>query len=78
MLAGVDASGKGLLYSGYFDCVVKIYRTERLRGFFKGLGPNYLRLGPHTVLCLVFWDVFKDAYVKYTSNTDSHTVVEAV
>lgn len=56
---GVDANGKGLLYNGIADCVVKIWRIEGFMGFYKGLIPNYLRLGPHTVLCLVFWEKFK-------------------
>ncbi|XP_023019306.2 solute carrier family 25 member 35 isoform X1 [Leptinotarsa decemlineata] len=51
-----DAKGKGKLYSSYMDCVLKIYRSEGSAAFYKGVGPMYLRLGPHTVLCLVFWD----------------------
>jgi solute carrier family 25 protein 34/35 len=59
---GVDQFGKGLLYNGYTDCVLKIWKTEGFLGFYKGLGPSYFRLGPHTVLCLVFWDEFKELY----------------
>lgn len=62
---GVDKFGKGLLYSGYIDCVFKIWKTEGFLGFYKGLGPSYFRLGPHTVLCLVFWDEFKELYSRY-------------
>ncbi|XP_063232890.1 solute carrier family 25 member 35-like isoform X3 [Bacillus rossius redtenbacheri] len=57
---GVDANGKGLLYKGVWDCAVKIWRSEGIYGFYKGLVPSYVRLGPHTVLCFVFWDFFKD------------------
>ncbi|XP_017777111.1 PREDICTED: solute carrier family 25 member 35-like isoform X2 [Nicrophorus vespilloides] len=64
---GVGADGKGLLYNGYFDCVSKVYHTEGLRAFYKGIGPMYMRLGPHTVLTLVFWDIFKDLQHKYTA-----------
>ncbi|KAK5645019.1 hypothetical protein RI129_006319 [Pyrocoelia pectoralis] len=63
---GVDANGKGLLYSSYLDCVVKIWKSEGFLGFYKGIGPSYVRLGPHTVLCLVFWDKLKDAYKKFS------------
>lgn len=35
---------------------------EGLSAFYKGLVPNYIRLGPHTVLCLMFWDLFKDLH----------------
>lgn len=55
----MDKSGKGLLYNGYGDCIVKIFRTEGVFGFYKGIGASYFRLGPHTVLSLVFWDQFK-------------------
>lgn len=64
---GVDASGKGLLYSGYIDCVGKIWKSEGFLGFYKGIGPSYLRLGPHTVLCLVFWDKLRIMYSDYTN-----------
>jgi solute carrier family 25 protein 34/35 len=61
----VDANGKGLLYSNYVDCVIKIFKTEGFSAFYKGVGPMYLRLGPHTVLCLVFWDELKMLYDKF-------------
>lgn len=61
----IDSNGKGILYNGYLDCVTKIYKSEGLLAFYKGLGPMYLRLGPHTVLCLVFWDQLRSLYNKY-------------
>ncbi|KAJ8966954.1 hypothetical protein NQ314_003176 [Rhamnusium bicolor] len=60
-----DANGKGKLYQSYMDCVVKIYKTEGLPAFYKGVGPMYLRLGPHTVLCLVFWDELQALYSRW-------------
>ncbi|XP_031352409.1 solute carrier family 25 member 35-like [Photinus pyralis] len=62
---GVDSEGRGLLYKNYTDCVVKIYKSEGLLGFSKGLSGNYFRLGPHTVLCLMFWDYYKDLYGRF-------------
>lgn len=62
---GVGPDGRGLLYNGYMDCVSKIRKSEGFLGFYKGLGASYFRLGPHTVLCLVFWDEFKDLYSKF-------------
>ncbi|XP_017781807.1 PREDICTED: solute carrier family 25 member 35-like [Nicrophorus vespilloides] len=62
---GVDAKGKGLLYNNYLDCVLKIQRSEGFLGFYKGLGACYFRLGPHTVLTLVFWDQLKSYYDSY-------------
>ncbi|EEB18634.1 mitochondrial 2-oxoglutarate/malate carrier protein, putative [Pediculus humanus corporis] len=56
---GVDKNGKGLLYNGIIDCFIKMSKTEGILGFFKGFGPCYLRIGPHSLLTLVFWDIFK-------------------
>lgn len=59
--------GRGQLYSSYMDCVKKVYQIEGPLGFYKGLGPNYIRLGPHTMLCLVFWDELNILYKKISS-----------
>ncbi|KAJ8943470.1 hypothetical protein NQ318_006322 [Aromia moschata] len=62
---GVDAKGKGLLYTGILDCFFKIYKTEGLLGCYKGIGANYMRLAPHGALCLVLWDILRDLQLKY-------------
>jgi len=56
---GTTANGKGLLYTGFVDCFIKISKREGMTGFFKGLGPHYFRIGPHTILSLLFWDQLK-------------------
>ncbi|XP_065711519.2 solute carrier family 25 member 34 isoform X1 [Patagioenas fasciata] len=52
----VDTDGTGKLYRGFWDCVLQISSKEGLLGLYKGIGAVYLRLGPHTVLSLFFWD----------------------
>ncbi|XP_071623316.1 solute carrier family 25 member 34 isoform X2 [Heliangelus exortis] len=52
----VDANGMGKLYRGFLDCILQISSREGLLGLYKGIGAVYLRLGPHTVLSLFFWD----------------------
>nr|KAF6445134.1 solute carrier family 25 member 34 [Molossus molossus] len=52
----VDGAGRGQLYAGLADCLVKIWRQEGPLALYKGLGPAYLRLGPHTILSMLFWD----------------------
>ncbi|XP_055438587.1 solute carrier family 25 member 34 isoform X2 [Bubalus kerabau] len=52
----VDGAGRGKLYGGLTDCLVKIWRQEGPLALYKGLGPVYLRLGPHTILSMLFWD----------------------
>ncbi|OTF78058.1 hypothetical protein BLA29_014567 [Euroglyphus maynei] len=41
-------TGAGQLYRGIPDCMIKIFRTEGILGFYKGFGASFLRLGPHT------------------------------
>jgi solute carrier family 25 protein 34/35 len=50
---------KGLLYDNLYDCAKKTYRNEGIRGMYKGFWAHYLRLGPHTILTLVFWEQCK-------------------
>lgn len=70
LISGVDAHGKGLLYNGIADCFIKIGSTEGFYGFYKGVGANYMRLAPHSALCLVFWDILKDLQQKYLSSEE--------
>lgn len=61
---GVDGAGRGLLYSGVLDCIAKIFNQEGFLGFYKGIGAHYFRLGPHTMLNLVFWSELRKLYDK--------------
>ncbi|EGD73106.1 hypothetical protein PTSG_04820 [Salpingoeca rosetta] len=56
---------KGLYYRSVGDCLVKIFRTEGLRGLYKGVMPLYLRLGPHTVLTFVFWEQLRKPFEQH-------------
>lgn len=51
-------------YKGFWDCVMKISRTEGLLGFYKGWAASFLRSAPHTVLSLIFWDELRKFYFK--------------
>ncbi|XP_068629680.1 solute carrier family 25 member 35-like isoform X1 [Battus philenor] len=55
----VDSNHKGKLYHGMTDCFLKMMKSEGARAFYKGVGANYMRLGPHTILLLVCWDQLK-------------------
>ncbi|XP_020279565.1 solute carrier family 25 member 35-like isoform X2 [Pseudomyrmex gracilis] len=57
-----DAVGKGALYGGIGDALIKIFRTEGLTGLYKGTFPTWLRIAPHTVLCLVFYEKLDQLY----------------
>lgn len=52
-------SGQPRLYNSMLDCVVKTARHEGIKGFYKGLLPHYLRVGPHTTLTFLFWEQAK-------------------
>ena len=43
-------------YSGTFDCLWKIWQNEGLRGYFKGLIPNVLRVAPSAALTLLIYE----------------------
>ncbi|XP_034193429.1 solute carrier family 25 member 35 [Osmia lignaria lignaria] len=60
-----DAAGKGMLYNGLLDAFIKILRTEGLTGLYKGIFPTWMRIAPHTVLCLVFYEKLDQLYNKF-------------
>ncbi|MCJ1291567.1 hypothetical protein MMC34_003112 [Xylographa carneopallida] len=41
-----DGFGKDMRYKGMRDCFAQTYRTEGMRGFWKGIGPTLLRAMP--------------------------------
>ncbi|KAJ1967417.1 Mitochondrial oxaloacetate carrier protein, partial [Dimargaris verticillata] len=49
-------SGKGALYRNPWDCLVKTLRYEGPAAFYKAIVPQYLRLGPHTILMFIFME----------------------
>lgn len=56
----IDSSGKGSLYAGPVDCLVQVLRTEGVLGIYKGIGANYLRVGPHSVIMLSVWTLLRE------------------
>lgn len=46
----------GRLYSGVRDVVSQVRRKEGLRGFYKGLGPNLLRVMPSTFITFLVYE----------------------
>ncbi|KAJ6645675.1 Solute carrier family 25 member 35 [Pseudolycoriella hygida] len=68
---GIDSNGKGLLYRNIFDCFIKTFKIEGMRGLYKGFVANYWRAAPHTILNLTFWEQFKkwkDLYLSDEAN----------
>jgi len=46
----------GHIYTGSLDCFVRTMKAEGPLGFYKGFVPNFLRLGPHTLLSFVVYE----------------------
>lgn len=43
-------------YTGTLDCVRKIWRTEGFRGFFRGVGPNALKVAPSSAITFLIYE----------------------
>ncbi|XP_066529273.1 solute carrier family 25 member 34 isoform X2 [Hoplias malabaricus] len=61
----VDELKRGRLYSGFLDCVVKVCGTEGVRGLYKGMGPVFVRLAPHTVISMLLWDIMRQTALRH-------------
>lgn len=60
----VDEFRRGRLYHGFSDCMLKVCQSEGLLGLYKGMGPVFVRLAPHTMLSMLFWDLMRQQTVK--------------
>lgn len=52
----------GVRYKGMVDCFASIAKQEGLIGFYKGFTPNFLRLGPQTIMTFIFYEQFTRLY----------------
>ena len=53
---------KGLVYASTSTCFLKILKTEGVLGFYKGFMPNWMRLGPHTVITFLMFERLRYAF----------------
>jgi len=44
------------IYKGSFDAGYQILKTEGIQGFYKGWFPNWMRIGPHTIVTLMIFE----------------------
>ncbi|XP_070810518.1 solute carrier family 25 member 35 [Pituophis catenifer annectens] len=61
----VGPDGQGMMYKGLLDCLAKTIRMEGFWGAFKGVGASYFRIGPHTILSLLFWDQIRQVNFRW-------------
>ncbi|XP_020895834.1 mitochondrial substrate carrier family protein ucpB isoform X2 [Exaiptasia diaphana] len=50
MNQATDSKGRPKIYSGITDCFIKIIKNEGFLGLYKGFIPNWMRIGPHTIV----------------------------
>lgn len=58
---------KGNLYSGPLDCFKKTIKTEGPAALYKGFWAQLFRIGPHSILTLMFMEHTMKAMVKFES-----------
>ena len=63
--------GKGVLYSGPVDCLVKTVVKEGPLALYKGAGANYLRMGPQYILTFVFFEKLMDVSKSFREEATS-------
>ncbi|KAJ3721777.1 mitochondrial carrier [Lentinula raphanica] len=59
-----NAEGKmvGALYKNPIDCLWKTFKTEGVRGWYKGSTAHFLRIAPHTIVTLTANDIIINLY----------------
>ncbi|GAM22403.1 hypothetical protein SAMD00019534_055780 [Acytostelium subglobosum LB1] len=60
-----------VVYKGTIDCFAKTFKSEGIAAFYKGFGPYFMRLGPHTILTFLFMEQLNILWKKsslYVSN----------
>ena len=65
-----QSGGKATSYRGPIDCARQTLRAEGWRAFFKGWTPQYLRLGPHTILTFFLLEALKPAFLAVDAFTE--------
>ncbi|KAJ8683462.1 hypothetical protein QAD02_019254 [Eretmocerus hayati] len=69
----IAQSSKSPAYKGTLDSCIKIYKTESILGFFRGLSPSLLQIAPHAGLQFWVYDQVKDVrFLPANLPEDSH------
>jgi len=59
-----DGRLTGTLYKNPIDCLWKTFKTEGVRGWYKGSTAHFLRIAPHTIITLTANDLIIGLYTK--------------
>lgn len=60
--AAAATAENAVKYRGMMHCFSTIMAREGLMGFYKGFTPNFLRLGPQTIMTFIFYEQFTKFY----------------
>ncbi|KAK1332395.1 hypothetical protein QTO34_007070 [Cnephaeus nilssonii] len=76
----LDARNRGEKQMGAFECVRKVYQTDGLRGFYRGMSASYAGIS-ETVIHFVIYESIKQKLLEYkiasTMENDEESVKEA-
>jgi len=61
-------SGMGYQYNGVFDAIKIIFKTEGMRGFYKGIAPNLLKVVPSMASSWLTYELVKE-FIEGTPRT---------
>lgn len=53
---------EGTKYTGIFDCIKKVMRSEGPTAFYKGIVPTWLSGTPYVAMQMTFYEVFKKGF----------------
>ncbi|KAJ6586894.1 mitochondrial carrier domain-containing protein [Mycena vulgaris] len=62
-VTGMKSSGLGIKYTGAIDALQGIVRTEGIRGLYRGLWPNLLKVAPSIATSFFCYEMVKDYLV---------------
>lgn len=54
--------GSSPLYSGTLDCFRKTIKAEGVHGLYKGFIPNWMRIGPHTIVTFIVYEELRKVF----------------
>ncbi|KAK0476654.1 mitochondrial carrier domain-containing protein [Armillaria novae-zelandiae] len=62
-VTGMRSSGLGIAYTGAFDALTGIVKTEGVRGLYRGLWPNLLKVAPSIATSFFTYELVKEFLV---------------
>jgi hypothetical protein len=65
MLQLQGSRGTEGIYSGYFDCIRKVYRNHGIQRFYHGVGINIIRMAPNTAVQFGSYELLKQLSENY-------------